>query len=73
MKRPIPPIAAPVQERIAAMPAANAQTYQQLLRRCRVKVGGTTYTGLWPTTSDAVLDAMERHPGERCISARVAA
>ena len=31
-----------------------------------------TYTGLFPTTSDAVIDAQERNPSARCISARVA-
>lgn len=51
---------APISERIAAMPAANAATLQQLLIRCRVKVNGTIYTSLFPSTMDALLDAMDR-------------
>ena len=62
--------AAPVSERIACMPAANAATLQQLLVRCRVRVNGTTYTGLFPTTIDALLDAQERHGVHARISAR---
>lgn len=61
MKRPALPSA--TLDRIAAMPAANAHDFQQLLRRCRVRVGGTIYTGLWPSTNDAVIDALERFPG----------
>jgi hypothetical protein len=60
-------------EQVDAMPAANAETYQQLLRRCRVRVGGTIYTGLWPSTSDAVIDALTRFPGASRVDARVAA
>ena len=52
--------AAPINERIAGMPAANAATLQQLLVRCRVKVNGTTYTALFPSTFDAINDAQER-------------
>ena len=62
--------ATPVNQRIAAMPAANAGTLQQLLVRCRVRVNGTTYTGLFPTTIDALLDAQERHGVHARISAR---
>lgn len=60
-------IAAPVSERVAAMPAANAATLQQLLVRCRVKVNGTIYTSLYPSTVDALLDAQERFG----VSARI--
>ena len=59
--------AAPVSERVAAMPAANAATLQQLLVRCRVKVNGTIYTSLFHSTIDALLDAQERFG----VSARI--
>ena len=48
-----------VSERIAAMPAANAHTLQQILLRCRVKVNGTVYTCLSPTTIDALIGAQD--------------
>lgn len=62
--------AAPINERIAGMPAANAATLQQLLVRCRVKVDGTTYTALFPSTFDAINDAQERFGVNARISAR---
>ena len=62
--------ATPVSERIAAMPAANAATLQQLLIRCRVKVNGTIYTSLFPSTIDAILDAQDRFGLSARISAR---
>jgi hypothetical protein len=65
--------AAPINERIAGMPAANAATLQQLLVRCRVKVNGTTYTALFPSTFDAINDAQERFGVDARISAQRAA
>ena len=62
--------AAPTAEKIAAMPAANAATLQQILRRCRVKVGKITYTTLSPSTCDAVIAAQERFGLGVCISAQ---
>lgn len=61
---------APINERVAAMPAANAATFQKILLQCRVRVNGTTYTALFPTTIDAVLDAQERFGLEARISAQ---
>lgn len=52
------------------MPSANAQTFQQLLLRCRVKVGQITYTALFPSTFDAVSDAQDRFPDAGRITAR---
>jgi len=66
-------IATPINERIAAMPAANAATLQQLLIRCRVKVNGTIYTSLFPSTFDAIADAQERFGVDARISARMVA
>jgi len=66
-------IATPINERIAAMPAANAATMQQLLIRCRVKVNGTIYTSLFPSTFDAISDAQERFGVNARISARMEA
>lgn len=63
-------IAEPVAERVAAMPAANAATLQQLLVRCRVKVNGTTYTSLFPSTIDALLDAQDRFGPSARISVK---
>jgi hypothetical protein len=60
-------------EQVAAMPAANADTFQQVLRRCRVKVGGTTYTALTPNTFDALDGALARHPGAGRIEVGAAA
>ena len=62
--------AAPIVERVAGMPAANAATLQQLLVRCRVKVDGITYTSLFPSTFDAINDAQERFGVNARISAR---
>lgn len=60
-------------EVVACMPAANADTLQQLLRKCRVKVDGTTYVGLFPDAFAAIDDATDRHPNARGASAMVIA
>ena len=60
----------PITERVAAMPAADSETLQQLLVRCRVKVNGTIYTALFPSTFDAISDAQERFGVNARISAQ---
>ena len=57
-----------VNERIAAMPAANAATLQQILLRCRVKVNGTIYTCLSPSTFDALMVAQDSYGANAQIS-----
>jgi hypothetical protein len=58
----------PISEHVAAMPAANAATFQQILVRCRVKVNGTVYTSLYPSTIDAILDAQDHFGASARIS-----
>ena len=41
------------------------------MRRCRVRVDGVDYTGIFADTCTAVMDAQERFPAARRISAGV--
>lgn len=38
--------------------------------KCIITAGGLRYTGIYPSTMDAVIDAMERFPGVGRISVR---
>lgn len=40
--------------------------------KCIITAGAQRYTGIFKSTMDAVLDAMERFPGAGRISVRVA-
>ena len=40
------------------------------MRSFLITVDGQSYTGLFPESFDAVIDALERHPGANRISVR---
>lgn len=46
-------------------------TTQQPLISCVVKVNGQKYTGLFPSTFDAISDAQTRYPSASRITAQV--
>ena len=49
----------------------QGRTCPTRLLRCLVKVNGQKYTGLFPSTFDAISDAQTRYPSASRITAQV--